>query len=229
MSGFAALAPGLEAGDVAVDRRDLLAADRGDHLVAALVLGVQAGHVADEVARLVLLEQEALEVLRLRLHRLLRGVDDREVRVRERRWRPSPSPRPSGSRRRSRGRTAGAPATSGSARSPRSTSTSPRGCRRPARTAARLRPLYADSLNERSLRPPMSVTIPTLIFLPASAVAAGWLSELELSLVIAAARGDRAHAERQDGDQQEPHPLRIHGTQPSIGHVVPPHSRCAPD
>ena len=28
----------------------------------------------------------------------------------------------------------------------------------------------------------MSVTIPTLIFLPASAVAAGWLSELELSL-----------------------------------------------
>src|SRR4051812_1617751 len=33
----------LIAGDVVVDRRDLLAADRGDHLVAALVLDQQAG------------------------------------------------------------------------------------------------------------------------------------------------------------------------------------------
>ena len=49
----------LVAGDVGVDRRDLLAADRRDDLVAALVLDVQAGHVADEVAGLGLLEQQA--------------------------------------------------------------------------------------------------------------------------------------------------------------------------
>src|ERR1044072_434456 len=50
-------------------------------LVAGLVLGVQAGHVADQVAGLVLGKQQALDVLRLRLHRRLRVVDDREVRL----------------------------------------------------------------------------------------------------------------------------------------------------
>src|SRR5919107_1265085 len=47
------LGAGLVAGDVAVDRRDLLAADRGDDLVAALFLDDQRGEVAGEVAPLV--------------------------------------------------------------------------------------------------------------------------------------------------------------------------------
>src|SRR3954468_10222305 len=45
----------LEAGDVVVDRRDLLAADGRGDLLAALVLQVEPGHVADQVAGLVLL------------------------------------------------------------------------------------------------------------------------------------------------------------------------------
>ena len=77
------LGAGLEAGDVGVHRRDLLAADRGDDLVAALVLGVERGERADEVAGLVLLEQQAVDVRGLALHRGLRVVDDREVRVGE--------------------------------------------------------------------------------------------------------------------------------------------------
>ena len=74
---------GLVARDVGVDRRDLLAADRRDDLVAALVLRVQARHVADRIAALGLLERQALHVLRLGLHRRLREVDDAEVRRRE--------------------------------------------------------------------------------------------------------------------------------------------------
>src|SRR5215208_1822161 len=77
------LGAGLEAGDVAVDRRDLLAADRGDHLVAALVLDVEPRQRSDEVAGLVLLEQQAVDVRGLALHQGLRVVDDREVRVRK--------------------------------------------------------------------------------------------------------------------------------------------------
>src|SRR5215212_5853939 len=69
----------LVAGDVAVHRRDLLAADGRDDLVAALVLGVEPGQRADEVAGLVLLEQQAVDVLRLALHQGLRVVDDPEV------------------------------------------------------------------------------------------------------------------------------------------------------
>ena len=77
------LGAGLEAGDVGVHRRDLLAADRGDDLVAALVLGVERGERADEIAGLGLLEQQAVDVRGLALHRRLRVVDDREVRVGE--------------------------------------------------------------------------------------------------------------------------------------------------
>src|SRR5215216_640534 len=77
------LGAGLEAGDVAVDRRDLLATDRGDHLVAALVLDVEPRQRSDEVAGLVLLEQQAVDVRGLALHQGLRVVDDREVRVRK--------------------------------------------------------------------------------------------------------------------------------------------------
>jgi hypothetical protein len=52
-----------------VDRRDLLAADGADHLLAALVLAYRPGEVADEVAGLLLLEEQALDVLRLALQR----------------------------------------------------------------------------------------------------------------------------------------------------------------
>src|SRR5215208_3169270 len=82
-AGVGLLGAGLVARDVVIDRRDLLAADRGDDLVAALVLGVEAGERAREVARLVLLEQQAVDVLGLALHVRLGGVDDREVDGRE--------------------------------------------------------------------------------------------------------------------------------------------------
>src|SRR5262249_30645782 len=52
----------LEPGDVAVDRRDLETTDRADSL-AVLLLGPQTGGVADEVAGLLLTEEEALHVL----------------------------------------------------------------------------------------------------------------------------------------------------------------------
>ena len=60
------LRAGLVAGDVVVDRRDLLAADGADRL-AVVVLDVEARHVAGEVARLLLLEEQALDVGRLAL------------------------------------------------------------------------------------------------------------------------------------------------------------------
>src|SRR3954453_15230174 len=41
----------------------------------------------------------------------------------------------------------------------------------PSELFASSRPLFANALNERSLRPPMSVTSPTLIFLPAGLAA----------------------------------------------------------
>src|SRR3954470_7023087 len=71
------LGAGLEARDVVVHRRDLLAADAGER--AAVVLGVQRRQVADEVARLLLLEREPNDVLRLALHQRRRVVDDREL------------------------------------------------------------------------------------------------------------------------------------------------------
>src|SRR3954463_4658027 len=55
------LRAGLEARDVGVARGDLLAADAAQR--AAVVLRVEAREVADEVARLLLLEEQALHVL----------------------------------------------------------------------------------------------------------------------------------------------------------------------
>src|SRR4051812_7965997 len=80
-AGVGLLRARLVAGDVVVDRRDLLAADRADH--AAVVLRVEAGEVADEVPGLLLLEDEALHVLGLVLERGVGLVDDREVHVGE--------------------------------------------------------------------------------------------------------------------------------------------------
>src|SRR5207248_8581170 len=77
----------LVAGDVVVDRRELLAADRADRVrlpgPGGPVLLEQAREVADEVARLLLLEDEAVDVLRRMLQRRLREVDDREARLGE--------------------------------------------------------------------------------------------------------------------------------------------------
>ena len=72
----------LEARDVVVHRRDLLAADRG-HGGRVVVLRPEAREVTGEVAGLLLLEEQALDVLRLALQARGREVDDREVVVRE--------------------------------------------------------------------------------------------------------------------------------------------------
>ena len=69
----------LVAGDVRVDRRDLLAADRADHAR----LRDRRGGDAGEAPCLLLGEQDAARVLRLALERGRRVVDDRELRVRE--------------------------------------------------------------------------------------------------------------------------------------------------
>jgi hypothetical protein len=61
MLGLAVLRALLVARDVVVDRRDLLAADARDR-VGVVVLGPQPGEVAGEVARLLLLEEQALDV-----------------------------------------------------------------------------------------------------------------------------------------------------------------------
>src|SRR3954454_5028093 len=80
-AGIGLLRARLEARDVVVDRRDLLAADARQR--ATVVLGVQRGQVADEVAGLLLLERQADDVLRLALHPGRVEVDDRELGARE--------------------------------------------------------------------------------------------------------------------------------------------------
>ena len=73
----------LVAGDEAVDRRLLLAADGADDVLARPPLLLEPGEVADEVAGLLLAEEEAEEVRRLVRLLGLVDVDDREVRLRE--------------------------------------------------------------------------------------------------------------------------------------------------
>ena len=58
----------------------------------------------------------------------------------------------------------------------------------------------------------MSVTIPILIFFSGSAVAAG--SPEPAGLLVIAAGDDRAHAQRQHGDQQQSQKLPVHGIHP---------------
>src|SRR4051794_24030110 len=76
------LRSGLEAGDVVVDRRDLLAADPAER-GRVVVLRREARDVADQVARVLLLEQQAGDVGRLVLELGRVDVDDRELRIRE--------------------------------------------------------------------------------------------------------------------------------------------------
>src|SRR5262249_22785079 len=74
----------LVAGDITVDRRELYAADRADGL-GALLLRIEACGVPDEVAGLLLAEEQTFDVLRLVLERRHVDVDDRELVLRERR------------------------------------------------------------------------------------------------------------------------------------------------
>ena len=75
----------LEARDVVVDRRDLDSADRRHHVLAVVAgpgdLLHQAREVARDVARLLLVEGEAQDVLAITPGRI--DVDDRELRRRE--------------------------------------------------------------------------------------------------------------------------------------------------
>src|SRR5581483_4070250 len=64
--GEGRLRPGLESGDVTVDRR-LLHPAYGRHGLAAAILRREAGRVAGEVAGLLLLEQQPFDVLQAAL------------------------------------------------------------------------------------------------------------------------------------------------------------------
>src|SRR5262249_35106596 len=80
--GDGALRPGPVARDVPIDGRLLEAADGADRL-RTLALGRERAEVADQIADLLLFEEEADDVLRLALEVALIDVDDCEVRVRE--------------------------------------------------------------------------------------------------------------------------------------------------
>ena len=95
--GHRRLGAGLVARDEAVDRRLLEAADGADRLAARL-LRLERAEVADEVADLLLAEEEPLDVRRLALQERLVDVDDREVRVGELLRRSPRSRRPARSR-----------------------------------------------------------------------------------------------------------------------------------
>ena len=77
------LRAGLIARDETIDRRLLLTADRTDHVRARAPLLLEAREVADEVAGLLLVEEQTEEVRRLVRFLGLVDVDDGEVRVRE--------------------------------------------------------------------------------------------------------------------------------------------------
>src|SRR5215831_17979574 len=82
-AGIRCLGTGLVTGDEAVDRRLLLAADGADDVRPRPTLLLEPGEIADEIPRLLLLEQQAEQVLRLAGLGRLVDVDDREVRVRK--------------------------------------------------------------------------------------------------------------------------------------------------
>ena len=88
-AGRRRLRAGCVARAIAIDRRDLDAADPRDHVLAVDALDLRllhrAGEVAGEVAGLLLTEEQTLNVLRTRDLRVGRAhIDDRELRVRER-------------------------------------------------------------------------------------------------------------------------------------------------
>ena len=76
------LGTGDVARDVAIDRRLFEAADGADHIAARAFLGKRA-EVADQVADLLLPEDQPFDVLRLAFQVGVRHVDDRKLRVRE--------------------------------------------------------------------------------------------------------------------------------------------------
>ena len=153
-------------------------------------LGRERREVPDEVARLLLGEDDARDVLRLRPSSsgLRRVVDDRELRVRELlrdRVQVASAMQEADAdhevvARRGRGR-----AGSGRSRRPLfETEDAAPGCR--ARSARLCRPLLASWLNDLSLRPPMSVTSATL-----SVAAAACSAEPAEPTVSAADRDER--------------------------------------
>src|SRR5204863_10190911 len=73
----------LVAGDEAVHRRLLLAADRGNDVFARKPLFFQSGEVSDQVPGFLLGEEEPEEIRRLVLLLGLVDIDDRELRLGE--------------------------------------------------------------------------------------------------------------------------------------------------
>ena len=97
--GDGLLGAGLVARDEAVDRRLLEAADRADHVRAVAALLGERGEVAGEVPDLLLLEDQADDVLRLVLQPLWSTSMIAKLRSGNW-WRPCRSRRPARSRRR---------------------------------------------------------------------------------------------------------------------------------
>src|SRR6266540_3011107 len=81
--GIGGLCTRLIAGDEAVDRRLLLPADRADHVRAGQPILLEPGEVTDEVARLLLAEEQPEQVGRLVGLLRLVDVDDGELRLGE--------------------------------------------------------------------------------------------------------------------------------------------------
>src|SRR6266550_682969 len=73
----------LVAGDEAIDRRLLLATDRADDVLPRTPLLLEAGEVTDQIAGLLLFEEEAEEIRGLVLFLGLADVDNRELRARK--------------------------------------------------------------------------------------------------------------------------------------------------
>ena len=73
---------GEVAGDEPIDRRLLHAADGADHIVAGTALLLEPGEITDEVADLLLPEEQPLDVRRLARDECVVDVDDREADLR---------------------------------------------------------------------------------------------------------------------------------------------------
>ena len=190
---------GLVARDEAVDRRLLEAADRADR-GRVRALGLEAGELAGEVARLLLLEQQADDVRR----RCFSASSGRRRRSRtscrgtgSRRYR---SHRPARSRPRRSGRSPRGPARRSSGRSRRRTPTRRPVIWIPSSRPARFRPSYASWLKPRSLSCPTSVTSATRT---RTAACVGRPGAFAAVVATAAAGEQQARGERHDEPGRE--------------------------
>ena len=80
MRGFAPLGACLVAGDVLLDRRHPLAADRADHFLPRRELQRERSQVAGQIAGLLFAEHEAQDVRRTMRQIVVGDVEDREPR-----------------------------------------------------------------------------------------------------------------------------------------------------